>query len=234
MYHLGRWDEVLTFLDGHLAAFRADPAVECQFVRDGPAIGATVLAYRGRLNEASEMARLLPDPGAEPDSASAWQARSATARGDPKSAREISAERALEGRTYGPQHALALLEAIAALEDWEALAEFLPIARGSRAGNALLVPFSDRAEGLLQAQRGREREAGRLLHRALEQFLEISVPFEAARTQEHLATVEPAQAKHLLSAALETYERLGARPSEKAVRGRLLGDDGAGRLADRP
>jgi tetratricopeptide (TPR) repeat protein len=234
MYHLGRWDEVLTFLDGHLAAFRADPAVECQFVRDGPAIGATVLAYRGDLDEARELARLVPDPGAEPESASAWQAHSAIARGDPESARAISAEKALEGRTYGPQHALALLQAMAALEDWEALAEFLPIARGSSAGNALLVPFSDRAEGLLQAHRGREREARRLLHRALERFQQISVPFEAARTQEHLATVEPALATHMLSGALETYTRLGAGPSEKAVRARLLRADGAGRIPDGP
>jgi hypothetical protein len=125
---------------------------------------------------------------------------------------------------------------MAALEDWEAVAEFLPIARGSSAGNALLVPFSDRAEGLLQAHRGREREARRLLHRALERFQQISVPFEAARTQEHLATVEPAHAEHLLSGALATYERLGAVPSEKAVRARVLRvrADGAGRIPGGP
>jgi tetratricopeptide (TPR) repeat protein len=222
LYQLGRWDEVLRFLDEHVAAFRADPAVECQFVRDGPVIGAAVLAHRGELAQALELARLVPDPVVEPESASAWQALSAVARGDPEMARSISAEKALEGRTYGPQHALALLEALAALEDWEALAEFLPVARANGDGNALLIPFSDRAEGLLRARHGRKREAGRLLRRALRQFKEMSVPFEAARTQEHLATVEPAQATDLLSSALETYVGLGARPREKAVRARLL------------
>jgi hypothetical protein len=223
LYHLGRWNEVLTLLDEHLEAFRADPAVECQFVRDGPVIGATVLAHRGRLDEARELAGLVPNPVAEPESASAWQSLAAAALGDPESARAISAEKALEGRTYGPQHALALLEGLAALEDWDAVAEFLPAARENSAGNALLVPFCDRAEGLLMAHRGREREAGGLLRGALEQFNEMSVPFEVARTREHLATVEPAQATQLLSAALETYERLGARPGEKAVRARLMG-----------
>jgi hypothetical protein len=230
LYHLGRWDELLAFLDAHLDAFRADPAVECQFVRDGPVIGATVLAHRGRLRQARELARLVPDPAAEPASASAWQARSAIARGDPESARAISAEKALEGRTYGPQHALALLEALGALEDWQALAEFLAIARANAAGNALLGPFSDRAEGLLEAHRGREREAGRLLRRALDQFEAMSVPFEAARTREHLATFQPAGAAPLLRAALETYGRLGARPREKAVRSRLLSGHGIARI----
>jgi DNA-binding SARP family transcriptional activator len=223
LYHLGRWDEVLTLLDEHLEAFRADPAVECQFVRDGPVIGATVLAHRGRLGEARELAGLVPNPVAEPESASAWQSLAAAALGDPESARAISAEKALEGRTYGPQHALALLEGLVALEDWAALAAFLPIARANSRGNALLGPFSDRAEGLLMAHRRRVREASRLLGRALQRFIEMSVPFEVARTRELLATVEPAQAAELLSAALETYERLGARPGEKAVRARLPG-----------
>jgi len=55
LYHLGRWSELLPTVDEHVAAFNQDPAVICQFVRDGPVIGATVLAHRGEL----EQARLL-------------------------------------------------------------------------------------------------------------------------------------------------------------------------------
>jgi hypothetical protein len=54
----------------------------------------------------------------------------------------------------------------------------------------------------------------------------MSVPFEAATTREHLATVQPAQATDLLAAALETYASLGARPREMAVRARLKGGAG--------
>jgi hypothetical protein len=49
------------------------------------------------------------------------------------------------------------------------------------------------------------------------------VPFEAARTREHLATVVPAsQARSLLEAAGSTYQRLGATPGHQAIKDRLL------------
>jgi hypothetical protein len=41
-----------------------------------------------------------------------------------------------------------------ALEDWEAVAALLPTARANVAGNALLVPYCDRAEGRLDVQAG--------------------------------------------------------------------------------
>jgi hypothetical protein len=96
------------------------------------------------------------------------------------------------------------------------------------------VPFSDRAEGLLRAHRRLEPEVSRLLRRALDQFVAMSVPFEAARTREHLATFEPAEATPLWTAALETYERLGARPRERAVRSRLLSGHGTARIPNGP
>jgi len=71
LFHLGRWDELLTPLSEHVEAFRAEPATECQFVRDGPAIGAATLALLGRSEEARDVAKLLDEPLLERDSASA-------------------------------------------------------------------------------------------------------------------------------------------------------------------
>ena len=213
LYHLGRWRELTPLVEEHVAAFRRDPAVECQFVRDGPVIGATVLAHTGEPRRARALAAVAGDPMAEPETASAWQARYALASGDPETARRISAGKALEGRMYGPQHALVLLEALLALGDWAALAELLPAARAYVAGNALLAPHCDRAEGLLHAERGRRRDAAPALRKALARFEELGVPFEAARTRGRLAAFEPpVEARRLREAARSTYRRLGAVP----------------------
>jgi hypothetical protein len=223
LYHLGRWQELLPIVDEHVAAFEQDPAVACQFVRDGPVVGATVLAHLGELERARALAARVGDPIDDLDSASAWQARFATASGDPGTARRISVDKARQRQLYGPQHALALLEALVALEDWPAVGDFVPLARASVAGNALLAPSCDRAEGLVHAQAGRSPEAIGALGRSLARFERLSVPFEAARTREHLAALEPATtARSLLQVARGTYERLGCTPHQQAVQARLL------------
>ena len=64
---------------------------------------------------------------------------------------------------------------------------------------------------------------GRITSRALARFERLSVPFEAARTREHLAALEsPTAARPLLKAALSTYERLACTPRQHAARARLL------------
>jgi hypothetical protein len=69
---------------------------------------------------------------------------------------------------------------------------------------------------------GRAPEAARALRRALGGFERLGEAFEAARTRERLAEVEPAGvARSLLEAALATYERLACAPRELAVRARL-------------
>jgi hypothetical protein len=118
LYHLGRWQELPPILDEHVDAFRQDPAPGCSFVRDGPVVGATVLAHTGELDRARTLAAVVGDPMADLDTASAWQARFAIASGDPEAARRISADKARERRLYGPQHVHALPEALVALEDW--------------------------------------------------------------------------------------------------------------------
>jgi hypothetical protein len=177
----------------------------------------------GETRRARALAAVVGDPMAELETASAWQARFAVAAGEPETGRRISVGKAHEGRLYGPQHALTLLEALLALEDWPAVAELLPAARATLAGNALLAPACDRGEGLLHGSAGRRREAARALRAALGGFERLGVPFEAARTREHLATVaSAATARRLLEAAGSTYERLGAKPGHQAVKHRLL------------
>ena len=181
LYHLGRWEEALPVVDEHTEAFRQDPAPGCSFVRDGPIIGAAILAHRGALDRARALVAVVGPP-TNLATASAWQARFATAIGDPATAVRISEDKARERRLYGQQHQVALLEALAALEDWGAVAELLPEARARADGNALLGPVADRVEGLVHAQAGRTPEAARALRRALGGFERLGEAFEAART----------------------------------------------------
>jgi hypothetical protein len=74
LYHLGRWDEMAEIVAEHIAAYAEEPAAECQFARDGPVIGATVLAHRGDLAGARELATIVGDPATDVQTASAWQA----------------------------------------------------------------------------------------------------------------------------------------------------------------
>jgi DNA-binding SARP family transcriptional activator len=211
LFHLGRWEELLNPLDDHIAAFRKEPATECQAVRDGPAIGAATMTLIGRPDEARRLADLLGDPLLDRDSASAWQARFATISGDPQTARVISSDKALEGRVYGPQHAFTLLEALAELADWEAAAGVLPAARQTIAGNALLAPMCDRVDGQIKLAQGDAVRAGPSLRRAVRGFRRLMVPLEQARALELLAQALPArEAARTRAAAFDIYARLGA------------------------
>jgi hypothetical protein len=129
-----------------------------------------------------------------------------------------------EGRTYGPQHEIAVLEALVSLGDWAGVRAALPQARADLAGNALLGPWCDRAAGLAAAASGRRRDAQAGLRRAVRAFDRLGERFEAARTREELAAVSSAaDSNALLRAALEVYEQLGAAPAAGRVRARLRG-----------
>jgi class 3 adenylate cyclase len=184
LYELGRWDEMPPILDEHLRAFAQDRAVECEFVRDGPVVGAFVAAKNGDMNRARELAALLDDPMNDVDGASAWQARLAVALGEPDQGRRISSGKALENRTYGPEHARALLEALCALRDWDALEEFLPEARKQVPGLAVLGPCCDRAEALVARARGDDAASAAAFERALTGFEALKAGAEAAATRE--------------------------------------------------
>jgi tetratricopeptide (TPR) repeat protein len=226
LYHLGRWSELDTLLDEHVQAFRAEPALHCHFVRDGPIIGAVVHYRRGDRTAAGQLARLVREAPVDPGSASAWQSFFAAISGEPATALTLSAKKMREGRTYGPQHELAVLEAEVALGDWDKVRAALPQARADVAGNALLGPWCDRAAGLAAAAAGQRSEADEALNRAVQVFDELGVRFEAARTREELAGLRPlTEARSLLQAALEVYEQLGATPSAQRVRSRLRSDE---------
>jgi tetratricopeptide (TPR) repeat protein len=186
LYELGRWDEIPLLLEEHLNAFRQDPAVECEFVRDGPVLGAMLAARTGNVERARELAGLLDDPMKHIDGASSWQARLEVALGHPEKGRQISGGKALEGRTYGPEHARAMLEALCALQEWNALEEFVPLARSQEAGLALLGPCCDRAEGLIASARGDSAAAVAALERALTGFMELKARTEADITRKAL------------------------------------------------
>jgi DNA-binding SARP family transcriptional activator len=212
LFFLGRWDELMAPMDEHVAAFRIEPAMECQFVRDGPAITASVLTLLGRTAEAREVAALLGDPLANRQDASAWQARLALFRGDPETAHAIARDKAIEGRVYGPQHAAVLLDALAELGDWSGAAEFLPLAREAQAGNALVGPTADRVEGLVSLATGDQAKAARLIRRSIRGFRRLKVPFEEARSFEMLGRTLPTPGARIArTAASEIYLRLGVR-----------------------
>jgi hypothetical protein len=182
LFELGRSDEISPFLDEHLEAFRLDPAVECDFVRDGPIIGAVLAALSGDRDRAWQLRSLIGDPLAEIDRATAWQSTLEVALGQPQNAREISGGKALEGRSYGPLHARALLEALIALKDWDALAGFVPLARRHAAGLAVLTPCCDRAEGLLARAGGDLVQASAALDRAQSGFRALHAHREFSAT----------------------------------------------------
>jgi DNA-binding SARP family transcriptional activator len=193
LYHLGRWDEMFPIAEEHMAAYAQEPAAECQFVRDGPLIAASALAHMGRMEQARSLAAVHAGPAIDPDTASDWQAWYLVASGDPAAARAIAGPKALEGRSFGPQHAMVLVEALAALEDWSALEEILPHARAATAGNALLEPFCDRALGLMAAAAGDRRSARKHLVRALSGFEKFKVQYQATRTRQVMAALTMAR-----------------------------------------
>ncbi len=186
LFELDRWDEISDFLEEHLNAFRLDPAVECDFVRDGPIIGAVVAAKSGDADRARELAGLVGDPADDIDRATAWQARLAVAMSRPDTARRISSGKALEGRSYGPHHARSMLEALIAMEDWVELDMFTPLARRHAPGLAVLAPCCDRAEGLLARSRGNRGTAAAAFERAISGFEALNARAELAATRKLL------------------------------------------------
>jgi DNA-binding SARP family transcriptional activator len=218
----GRWDELEALVGEHLAALAREPGIGCPYVRGGPVVAATAFAHQGRLDRAAELAATLtPDLG-NPGLAEALLARYHVARGDPLAGREL-AEQVLGRAVYAEENAfevLALLDALPALGEWDALVAFLPRARAASRGLALAGPASDRAEGLARAAAGDRPAAEALLRRALDGFGRMGAVFEAALTGERLAAVASSgdDAARLRAAALATYQRLAAAPHVERVR----------------
>jgi tetratricopeptide (TPR) repeat protein len=228
LYALGRWDEVLIALEEHLSVYDQEREVLCFAVRGGPFIGALVLAHRGERERAREIATMaLGDPSRGRGGLQAQFGQVLLACGDMEEGRALAEaawakERRSQDTVKAPwdRFILAALEARFLAEDVEALDEILPEARKLDD-----IPFGhavcDRAEAVTRWKRGDREGAVRLLRTAIEEFDEIAVPFEAARARELLATVVPEESASLLPEALETYERLEARPHAERVRAKL-------------
>lgn len=225
---LGNWDRVIELLPWYAEASAAEGDITCASVRAGPAFGATVLARRGRIEEAK---RLVPlETLAEAPhtfGAGSIGARYAATVGDWATAHKIiDASLARIGTGFVTTGAAPMIDMLIELERLDDLAAFIPIAQAESSGNALIEPTVQRAQAVLIA-RGRDREpsehaAEALLRQALVGFEELSAPFEIARTLEVLAGhVESDERRALLSQALEIYESLDARPSAVTVRDAL-------------
>jgi class 3 adenylate cyclase/tetratricopeptide (TPR) repeat protein len=233
LYHLGRWDEVLPLLEEHLAVYEGERDVLCFAVRGGPCLGALVVAHRGEPERAMSIATMaLGDRARARVGLLSMYGLVLLASGDLEGGRAV-AEEAWSRESGGPdtlkapwdRPLLAALEARLVTEDVEALAEMLPMARRLSEIPHARAMF-DRAEGLVRV--ARDGGGVDLLRAAVDAFDRLSMPFEAARTQELLAGAVPAEAATQLSAAVRTYERLGAKPSVERVRAAMGGEDSSG------
>ncbi|WP_127505464.1 AAA family ATPase [Actinoplanes solisilvae] len=135
---LGRWDEVDPFLDEHLS-LRQGPIVgmACPYIRSGPLTGALALARRGDIARAREVAATVSVDLNYPGMAEVVRARLAVVTGDVTTGRALAERVVALGRRPGPEEipheALALVEALRAAGDHDALAGFLPHAKKTAA-----------------------------------------------------------------------------------------------------
>ncbi|MFI5225117.1 MAG: AAA family ATPase [Candidatus Limnocylindrales bacterium] len=222
LFLAGRWDEIPPYLDEHLRTFRIDEAgTSCPFALGVFPVGATLLAHRGERERARALVAETPRSEGPVGMVEGSQAMAALALGDPaeavRLAREVMATGLRNFAEEPPVERLVILDGLVALEDWESLRAYLPEARSQAPGLALAGPAADRADGLMSAATGDHHRARELLGRALAAFDGLS-PFEAARTREALATVDPDRRGALLAEAIAAYDRLGARPHAERAR----------------
>jgi hypothetical protein len=197
-YRLGRWSEIVPLAAEHLAAFAEETVdMNCPFTRGGPAVGALALDRLGK-DEAARDAetRIVPNADA-PGLVEAWMAERALVSGHPTEAREIAERTLAFGRGPSmeepPYELPVLVEALAALEDWPALAPVLTLARERAGYLAWLPPAADRAEAAQLAATGDGQGARAALERALATYLRLGMEAEVATTQERLAGLEAAR-----------------------------------------
>ncbi|WP_250005343.1 AAA family ATPase [Actinoplanes sp. M2I2] len=152
---LGRDTEIDPYLDEHLR-LRQGPmaAMSCPYIRSGPLVGALVLQRRGDRRESARVAATVEPDHAHPGNAEVLHARLALGRGDVMGGRALAERLVALGRRPGPEEipheSLALLRALEAAGDEEALRRFLPRARAAARYLALLTAACDHAEGLRQ------------------------------------------------------------------------------------
>ena len=221
---LGEWDRALEVHSWHVRAAAEEEAVTCPLVRGGPAIGATILAWRGE----TETALSVCPPDLASTSRDTLLDRSVIARyaavvGHGDLAETLADQLVADpGRVELPDGMTEFLDALLLLGRLEDVATFLTHSRRLVEADAILGPTSDHAEAVLSAAEGDRSHAAELLRRAVAGFEQLTVPFEAARSRELLASLESGAGRELLlREALATYERLKARPFAERVRAAL-------------
>lgn len=205
---LARWADLEPFLDEHLRLLTGPEAeMSCPYIQSGPLIGALAAARRGELDRARELAAGVRLDLDQPGNTVAWRALVAVELGEPETARTLAAHLVARARRPGPEEIpldlLAMVEALQAAGDFDALRELLPTARAAGASLAVLLPTCDRAEGVARADPA-------LLKQAADGFVALGLPWHAARTLEHLAAVQPQRAESLRRQAWAAYAQLGA------------------------
>lgn len=211
--HLGRWSEMESFLDEHLATLEGLEAhLSCPYLGGGAVLGAIGLCHLGKVQQAREVAAGVTPDADHPGYVDALRGRLAIELGDPATGRALAERLVQMGRRPGPWEipfeSIVLVEALEAQRDWDALERFLPAARSGGGYLAAMAPTCDRAESLARAAAGSTADAAVLLSRAVDGFDRLSMPLQAARAREQLSRVVADRA--LLRSALDAFEGLGA------------------------
>lgn len=219
LFSLGRWDEADEVLRVHLDGFAAESKVTCSMVRNGPAIGALMEAYRGNLDSANSLLDLIPEVTRKTGIVDGCRALVKVMLGEIETGLTM-AQLLLERqymRTRGFMY-LALLEARAALRQWDLLEQDLARAAAEAGGFVGLRTAIDRIAGLRWLALGDSGLAKTHLRRSLALAEKHGMRLDVAQAQEALAAlVGPGEAGTLRAAAQSIYQQLGARPAPERM-----------------
>ncbi len=225
-FALGAWEE----LESMVAEIPEEHWSEVRPSWPGILFGATVNAFRGRLDDAEALIRRCD----EMESSADHQERAAfylgradllLMAGDPAQALEAAelafAEHESMGITqeYSKQSFVTAVEAALALGDLDKAKELLAVVEAIPAGSSpqFLQAQSSRFRARVAARQGDADEAERRFKRAAGLFRELALLFYLGVTQlehgEWLAQqVRATEAEPLLAESREIFERLGAKP----------------------
>lgn len=216
LFSLGRWSEADEVLAVHLDAFATESNVSCSMVRNGPVIGALIEAYRGDLDHAQALLDLIPEISRKTGIIDGCRALVKVVLGETEAGLVLAQsllERHYYMRTRGFTYT-ALLEARAALGQWDLLEQDLATAAADAGGFVGLRTAIDLIAGRRWLALGDRDLAEKHLRRSLAVAEQHGMIFDAAQAQEALATVVGSdEGEALRAAARSTYRQLGVTRS---------------------
>ena len=179
LFHLGRWGEMPPLVDEHLDVLDEQITSVCPYVRSGPLVGALALAHLGDADGARRITERVPATWDEPGLPEMLLARIAIARGDPSEGARLARQMIDAGRQPNLEENafdhVALIEALQASEDWDALGEAVRAARKWEPALELMAPVCDRADGLIALAAGERGPGVTRLMSAAERFGRMSL-----------------------------------------------------------